>query len=274
MNRKLRSFLIWVLVTLFTFAIAYYQRTTGPTYDKKGEIIIGDNACKYKLVRSHGGEGDAVCHLLIPDTTVSGFYIYQKINSNEAETRETLKRQGDTLFLAIPHQPPAGKVRYNVFLEKDGREYSLTEEPVVVRFKGYVPLSVLIPHVIIMFLAMIFSTRTGIEALIKGKNTFVFTVITVVLFFTGGLILGPVVQNHAFGAYWTGWPFGHDLTDNKTLVAFIIWMIALIRLFRNRSHRGWVIAAAIILLAVYLVPHSMFGSELDYSTGEVGTGNQ
>ena len=90
--------------------------------------------------------------------------------------------------------------------------------------------------------------------------------------FFGGLIFGPVVQKFAFGAYWTGWPFGQDLTDNKTLIAFIFWVIALIRIWRNREKRGWILVAAIVLLVIFLIPHSMFGSELDYSTGEVVTG--
>ena len=93
------------------------------------------------------------------------------------------------------------------------------------------------------------------------------------LFFFGGMILGPIVQKYAFDAYWTGWPFGHDLTDNKTLIAFIAWIIAYLRLRKNRNNRGWAIAASVILLLVYLIPHSMFGSQLDYSSGKVVTGN-
>jgi hypothetical protein len=88
----------------------------------------------------------------------------------------------------------------------------------------------------------------------------------------GGLILGPVVQKYAFGAYWTGWPFGQDLTDNKTLVAWIFWAIALWRLHKNPANRTWPAIAMVVLLLVFLIPHSMFGSELDYSTGEVTTG--
>jgi hypothetical protein len=86
------------------------------------------------------------------------------------------------------------------------------------------------------------------------------------------MILGPVVQKYAFGEFWAGWPFGKDLTDNKTLVAFVAWIIAVVRLRKNKEKRGWALAAAIILLAIYLIPHSMFGSELDYSTGDIGTG--
>jgi uncharacterized membrane protein len=73
------------------------------------------------------------------------------------------------------------------------------------------------------------------------------------------------VQKYAFGAYWTGWPFGHDLTDNKTALAFIAWLIAVIKLRKNREARGWAIAAALVLLLVYLVPHSVLGSEIDHT---------
>jgi ABC-type transport system involved in cytochrome c biogenesis permease subunit len=79
------------------------------------------------------------------------------------------------------------------------------------------------------------------------------------------LVLGPVIQKYAFGAYWTGWPFGHDLTDNKSLVAFIFWIIALVALIRNRSRRLWPVIAAFVMLVVFLIPHSVLGSELDYT---------
>jgi hypothetical protein len=73
------------------------------------------------------------------------------------------------------------------------------------------------------------------------------------------------VQKFAFGAYWTGWPVGHDLTDNKTAVAFLFWIIAFIRLRRNRQAYGWAIAASVVLLLVYLIPHSVMGSEIDHT---------
>ena len=148
----------------------------------------------------------------------------------------------------------------------------IKEEPVVIRFKGAVPAFVLWPHILFMFMAMLYSTRTGIEALRKGDKTKNYTLITLSLLTTGGMFLGPVVQKYAFGAFWTGWPFGHDLTDNKTLVAFLAWIVAYLLLRKSNTYRAWAIAAAVILLLVYLIPHSMFGSELDYNTGDIKTG--
>ena len=91
------------------------------------------------------------------------------------------------------------------------------------------------------------------------------------LLFAGGMILGPVVQNFAFGELWTSVPFSWDLTDNKTLVAFTFWIIAVAgNWIKDRPYLS--ILAAIILLLVYSIPHSMFGSELDYSTKVIRQG--
>ena len=74
----------------------------------------------------------------------------------------------------------------------------------------------------------------------------------------GGFILGPITQKAAFGAYWTGVPFGWDLTDNKTLVMWIGWAAAAIAAGRRgRSSRWFVVVATLLMLAVYLVPHSV-----------------
>jgi hypothetical protein len=94
----------------------------------------------------------------------------------------------------------------------------------------------------------------------------------------GGLVLGPIVQRYAFGAYWTGWPFGTDLTDDKTLAMWLAW-VAAVAVFRwrkdplDRLARWVTVAAAVVMIAVYLVPHSLRGSELDYSKLEAGHGD-
>jgi hypothetical protein len=116
-----------------------------------------------------------------------------------------------------------------------------------------------------MFLAMLFSNRAGIEALRPQSNPRTYALWTLALLFVGGIILGPIVQKLAFGVFWTGFPLGYDLTDNKTLIALIGWLAAVIAGRGGRPARWWVLGAAILLLVVYLIPHSLLGSELDYS---------
>lgn len=262
---KTKTILLWVLAFVLMAGIVIYQRMTGPTYPQRGKVTINNTEIKYALPRSHDGSGKELISIDAPDKQIQGKITYKRYKSHDEWHTVDMKRSGDMLLADIPEQPPAGKVMYDIKLGDGTKFESITKQPVVIRFKGVVPSFILIPHIIFMFLAMVISTRAGIEGLFKGNNGYKLTIWTLITLGIGGLILGPVVQQYAFGALWTGWPFGHDLTDNKTLVAFIMWVIAAWRLKKNPEARGWLIAGALVMLAVYLIPHSVLGSEIDYT---------
>jgi hypothetical protein len=81
-----------------------------------------------------------------------------------------------------------------------------------------VPAAILIGHIALMFLAMQVGVRAALAAVLGTGEHRALTVITLAGLTAGGLVLGPITQAYAFGALWTGVPFGWDLTDNKTLV--------------------------------------------------------
>jgi hypothetical protein len=265
MKPKLKSFLLWVLAFVITVGAGYYQRTTGPTYEIRGKVVIDDARYKYKLIRTYDGDDDAPVEITITDPDVTGEMKLKRYKSYDEWSTSAMERQGDKLIGYIPHQDMAGKVMYQVTLMKNGNTYLLNEEPAIIRFKGYVPRGVLFAHIITIFLAMLFSTRTAFEVIFKLKYTFLYTWLTLIFLAVGGMILGPIIQKYAFDAYWTGWPFGNDLTDNKSLLAFIFWIVALGYQIWRRERKGWAVAAAVVLFAVYMIPHSVLGSEIDYT---------
>lgn len=262
----MRNTLFWIFAVLITLVSAIYQRMTGPTYPIRGETLVSGAAVKYKLARSHGGETDHQVTIEAADTLVTADLVFKRYKTDDPWQIRPMTREGKKLVGMLPHQPPAGKLMYRVNVARGAERFSLTgNEPVIIRFKGAVPMIYLIPHVIMMFFAMLLSNKAGIQAIFSNDDQKKLVLFTTILLFLGGMILGPIVQKFAFGAFWTGFPNGTDLTDNKTAIGMIAWIAALIAVFKSKSPRGWVIAAAIILLAVYLIPHSMFGSELDYS---------
>ncbi|MDH5705743.1 MAG: hypothetical protein OEZ45_06960, partial [Candidatus Aminicenantes bacterium] len=57
----------------------------------------------------------------------------------------------------------------------------------------------------------------------------------------------------------------------KTLIAMIGWIAAVIAGRGNKPARWWVLGASILLFAVYLIPHSLLGSELEYTDSSVSS---
>ena len=261
--------LYWFLAILITFAAIVYQRTTGPTYDKKVNVTIDNVEYKFKLIRSHGGESDCKVELGVSDQNISGILEYKKYPTNDDWTKIEMSRQYDNLIAYLPHLPPAGKYEYKITLNDGTKNYPLNnDEPVLIRFKGDVPGSILIPHIFFMFFAMLLGNLAGIMAIFKHQKFKFYTTVTVITLFIGGMILGPWVQWYAFGEAWAGVPFAWDLTDNKTLLSFIFWILAFF-MNRKKERPVYTIVASIIMLIVYSIPHSMYGSQLDPETGEI-----
>ena len=264
MNPKFKTILLFFFAFIFTAGLAIYQRMSGPTYPIRGKIVIHNETINYQLLRTSDDPGDQKLKIKVEDKSVSGVFEFRRFHSNDKWSFKPMVREGEDLVAFIPHQAPAGKVMYYVSVDKKW----LNPDPTILRYKGSTPLFIVIPHVFFIFLAMFFGVVTLLEAIFKRKNVYLYTWLTVIFFLISGIILGPLMQEYAFNVLWTGWPFGHDLTDNKTLVSLIIWVIALFILRKNRENRVWPIIAFIVMLVVFLIPHSVLGSEIDYTQAE------
>jgi hypothetical protein len=255
----------WVLAFLITVGAAYVQRRTGPTYPMTVDAALGGKTVSIVLHRSHGGSGDQPVVVEEADPGITGRIAWRRYPTRDAFQTIPMRREGDRLVGALPHQPPAGKIQYRLELSDGVRSVRVPERGnVVTRFKGDVPALALVPHILFMFAAMLVSNAAGIEALRRGPRVRPLARWTVGLLLLGGFVFGPLVQKYAFGNLWTGVPFGYDLTDNKTLVALVAWLVALWSLRKGRSARAVVIAAAVVMFVIFLVPHSLLGSEIRY----------
>lgn len=272
---RLHSALLWCAAFALMVSAAVWQRLTGPTYPLRGHSVVAGEEVGWRLLRS--AVSDAPFHVSVPAPAgVTGTVHWRRYPLDEPFAAVPMARDDGGLAALLPHQPPAGKLEYYVVLESAAGPLRIPEgDPVVMRFKGFVPAGVLIPHVVAMFLSMMIGVRSALAAALGRPEAgrlawFALAGITV-----GGLVLGPIVQKYAFGAYWTGWPFGADLTDNKTLAMWLAWLAAVVAARwrpapADRLARAAVVAAALVMLAVYVVPHSLRGSQLDYGKLQQG----
>ncbi len=275
----LRTALLWVLALLLMAATVVYQRRTGPTYPLRGKAVVVGRELSYRLIRSEETVREA--RVALPDPGVPGTLVWRRFPTQEPWTRQAMVRESRDgkveLAGRLPIQPPAGKVEYTVELGEGTETVRIPMgDPIVVRYKGPVALAVLLPHVSMMFIAVLLGLRTGLGTLFGTSAPRRLLWLTLGCMTLGGLILGPFVQKAAFGHYWTGFPWGYDLTDNKTLLMWLAWALAaLVAGPKERPREGWsraaVLAATLAMAVVYLIPHSLRGSQLDYSKVKSGT---
>ncbi len=300
-SKKANVFL-WVIAFLITAVAVLYQRATGPTYPMRGSYEMAGaeegtmQKWKYGLVTSDYTDKDALVVLPSPPSGVTATLLWRRYPTKEDFTAvpfvwdaKVEYKGGDqpgAMVAALPKQPAAGKLEY--YLEVDAgdgafRIPAATEdgdgaaepENIIIRFKDYVPGVILWPHVFMMFFSLLIGMRAGLAALVDPGRMRRLAWITLVGMTIGGMMLGPIVQKYAFGHYWTGFPNGTDLTDNKMLIMWLSWIVAC-ALIGTRPKpkeglgRGVVLLAAIVMTGVYMIPHSMRGSELDYAAIDAG----
>jgi len=262
----MKKFLYWLLAIVITLFLSIYQRITGPTHPKSVTVEVNGESYKIKLPRSGVRQDEIVKLKGVPSNTTAQLHYRRYPTADEYTTLDFSWKDGE-LQAALPVQPIAGKLQYYITVgEKD---YS-ADEPLLIRFRNDVPAYILIPHILFMFAAMLFAVYT-LLLVITGKPYSKWLKITVGTLFIGGFIMGPLVQHVAFGPWWTGIPFGTDLTDNKTLISFLFFLAALATL--KWKYNKWVVCFAVLLMiAIFTIPHSTYGSEYDYSTQELSTG--
>ena len=267
-----KKILFWVLAVVISLGTMVYQRLTGPTYEKRYELSYDGTDLNFALPRSFAGQEDCPVEITLSEE-FEGKIVFRRFPTDDPWDTLNMRRESDMLITSLPNQPPAGKLEYHLELTANGEPVSLSDlETVVIRFTGAVPGWAQIPHILLMVLTVIWSTATIFFALANLPAYKRYVGITLLFLLLGGFLFGPIVQKYAFGDFWTGWPLGKDLTDNKVVFALIAFAVAWF--LRKKSYGRWLaIGASLVMLAIYLIPHSVNGSELDPDTGQVITGS-
>lgn len=226
--------------------------------------MVDGKVVPYRFSRSHTARTPMKVAIRTDVPGLRFILSYRRFRTGDDWNSVAMDWDGDAYSAFIPGQPPAGKIEYRVFTGSDSHPEHLGPSTIVVRFKGKVPAVLLILHILFMMAGIVLCVRTGLESLREKPRLRTLMKSTLTALIGGGMIFGPLVQKYAFGDLWTGFPLGTDFTDNKTLLVVLFWIAAY---FLYRRSRWWVFAAAVLMIVITLIPHSMGGSELDYATG-------
>jgi len=67
-----KSVWLWLLATILTLTLAYFQRISGPTYPVDSKIQFAEETIHYNLERSHGGESDHLVKIKVNNHDIEG----------------------------------------------------------------------------------------------------------------------------------------------------------------------------------------------------------
>ncbi|MDC7231779.1 MAG: hypothetical protein PQJ58_00985 [Spirochaetales bacterium] len=288
----MKSLFLWICAILITGLYVVYEND--PYDPLKVEQSFSDGSTVTgELIRSKVIGRDLVIAL---DTaaSVTGYVEYRRVDSDDQWTtvqmdRRILKPAGhggksreagkEMLAASLPSlDKMAGKYMYLIHLDNRGESLVITDRkgnPLISRYRGSVPAWVLIPHILFIMLSMLLGVRAALEVLSRSGDAIPLMWFTIVTLILGGFVFGPLMQYYAFGVLWSGIPLGWDLTDNKVVLELIVWLVAVYCNTGKRKGSPWssrsIAFAGILTILIYLIPHSLFGSAYNYSTGS-GTG--
>lgn len=184
----------------------------------------------------------------------------------------------NTLVGNLPDGEIGQRLRYRIdLIMNDTVKTSMSQDSslgFLLKYKGHVSAFIIIPHIILLF-ASIFcgflAVFYGID-LLTGKKQVKQAAIAVLLTFfcgfIGGIIIGIEVTHEVFGGSgWGGWPVGKDITDTKTEVFLLFWLVTMIfgwasfsgkkLAISNKVYGMMIMISFLVTLAAFLIPHSL-----------------
>ncbi len=252
-----------------TLVFTVYMRVAGPNHPHRFKLSIDGIEYKLKLPKTWTTDTPFELNFELGNTDVSAVLHYRLYPGERPWETVPMLRENGNLIAELPILPTAGKYAYWVSFDYQGEvQYIKRDKPMIIRYNDPVPGPVLLAHVLSMVIATFFSWMVTLLTIRNHRSFKKYTFLSLFFLTLGGMILGPIVQKYAFGEYWTGVPFGMDLTDNKTLIVWLVFLYAVIANIRkNRPFAALV--ASVLFIIINLIPHSMFGSELDPETGKI-----
>lgn len=269
---------VGIVVTILLLGVARRISTRRPN---ELAAELGNMRIEHVSVTEQVGPGGpAVSAGIVSDENIEPSILYSVVGEEETRRINMVHTGGGRWEAYLPHIEKGMRVQYALTVRgEDGSTVRLPEEEgsfLLVKYKGEVSPVVLALHIIFMFGAFYFmiqslwsaidilSTGTGKRSAVSNARW------ALGCTFIGGWPIGFILNYQAFGPVWEGFPFGYDITDNKTQLMFIFWLVSLLLVWGSFIGKGEekdllgprgfafaVLLSYIISLFLFIVPHSL-----------------
>jgi len=282
-------FLKILLALIFTIVLLVVARKLSSREPEYLEVTANGTKLSHTTVIEKIGPGKVKINANLSAPQSLGSYsleLFYRMGEGEYTNlrMNLIEGTSDQLSTFIPSQTKGKRAYYYLSLsDSQGKriltlpeKIDLLNDPLLIKFKGEVSPAILIAHIVAMFASIFFVVLVLFSSLevLWGKDSLrqlsIHALFTTILSFLGGVPLGILVTNQTFGEYWGGFPIFTDVTDSKTSIMIIYWIIflSLIKgsafkkdksknLLSDKALAFFGILGFTLTLAIYLVPHSL-----------------
>ncbi len=249
-----QTLILWSSAFLLTFLTGYIQSGTSEYYPVTGTIGIDGKKVSYRFEKIYNDKDDYRFIIRTDNPDIQAVVKWKNTNAVDWKTIE-MKKDDKALIADIPKQNAGEKILYFAEIYKDGKKYIVPDKPVMLLFQGYVPSMISFLSNFALFSGLLLSFRTGLSALggfNENQKIKKLTLFTMGFFFVYTIAVTPLRKSYELNAINNKVVPITSLSDLQSILLFLIWIAAMVVVFKAKNPKPAAMVFAIVTALVFL----------------------
>lgn len=250
-----QSIILWTAAAIITLLAGYAQSIKSPYYPVNGTVTVSSGYSSFSFDKVYRGKDGYPVWIISDFKGLKGELKWRDISGNNEWQTIQMQPKGEALYAEIPAHPPLSKVEYRVTLNDQGKTFLVPETEIAhIQFLGRVPSQIMLFYYITLFAGILLGIRTGLEVFKDKPRIKMYTIFTLISFFSFTLIFSTVKKGCELGAIGGTkiLPIS-DLFTNGPVFLFLLWIAALILIFNTKRYKIWAAISAVGTILIFLL---------------------
>lgn len=244
------SLILWTSSIIVVFLLSYFKSVFGEYYPITGTFSVEGKKVTYKLDKVE--YGDVYKIIIRTDYENLKGDIVVRTNQNKEEIIELIS-ETEVISGEISKKKVGNKFNYYVILKWNDTAYRIPSENFIgFTFFGKIPNMINLLYYILLYLALILITRTGLEIFKSNRKTKKLLVITSIVLITLVFMISPLFLSYKFEYINKSIPPIQNLFPINFLVITFIWIATTVYVFVKKKDKPISLISAIVCLSIYV----------------------
>jgi len=249
-----QTFILWASALILTFLTGYIQSGISEYFPVTGTIGIDGKKVSYRFEKIFNDQGNYIFIIRTDNPDIEAELKWKHISESEYNSIK-MDKVKEALTAEIPRQPAGKKILHFAEIKKDGEKYTVPDKPVELLFQGYVPPMISFLSSFALLGGLFLSYRTGLSAIggiIENKKIKKFSLFTFAFFFVYSIAVTPLRKSFELDAINKKVVPITELYDLQSILLFLLWIAAIIFIFKTRIGKEASLVFAVATALVFL----------------------